>query len=53
MSGTFAFVHALTAGQAVEYHVQEIKCHYFTVDPHRIVAEPLSGSARPRIGPGF
>jgi putative DNA-invertase from lambdoid prophage Rac len=53
MPRTFAYVRVSTTGQTTENQVQEIEAAGFTVEPHRIVAETISGSIAIARRPGF
>lgn len=44
MPRTFAYVRVSTLGQTVENQVREIAAAGFAVEPHRVVAETVSGS---------
>ena len=44
MPRTFAYVRVSTVGQTVENQVREIAAAGFAVEPHRVVAETVSGS---------
>ena len=44
MPRTFAYVRVSTTGQTTENQIQEIRAAGFHVEPHRIVAETVSGS---------
>ena len=44
MSRTFAYVRVSTAGQTAENQSLEIAAAGFSVEPHRVVIEPVSGS---------
>lgn len=44
MPRTFAYVRVSTVGQTVENQVCEIACAGFAVEPHRVIAETVSGS---------
>ena len=44
MPRTFAYVRVSTVGQTVENQVREIEAAGFAVEPHRVVAETVSGS---------
>jgi putative DNA-invertase from lambdoid prophage Rac len=44
VSRIFAYVRASTVGQTTENQLREIKAAGFTVAPHRIVSETVSGS---------
>ena len=44
MPRTFAYVRVSTLGQTTENQVREIQGAGFAVEPHRIVAETVSGS---------
>jgi putative DNA-invertase from lambdoid prophage Rac len=44
MPRTFAYVRVSTLGQTVENQVREIQAAGFHVEPHRVVAETVSGS---------
>lgn len=44
MSRTFAYARVSTFDQTPENQIQEIKTAGFTVEPHRIVTETISGS---------
>lgn len=53
MSRTFAYVRVSTVGQTVENQIQEIEGHGFKVEPHRIIAETVSGSVPMAKRAGF
>jgi putative DNA-invertase from lambdoid prophage Rac len=53
MSRTFAYVRVSTAGQTTENQIQEIEAAGFHVEPHRVVAETVSGSTPIAQRPGF
>ncbi|WP_312283934.1 recombinase family protein [Candidatus Igneacidithiobacillus taiwanensis] len=53
MSRTFAYVRVSTAGQTPENQIQEIEAAGFHVEPHRVVAETVSGSTAIAQRPGF
>lgn len=44
MSRTFAYARVSTLEQDTENQIQEIKAAGFEVEPHRIIAETVSGS---------
>src|SRR5712675_2592878 len=53
MPRTFAYVRVSTTGQTTENQIQEIEAAGFMVEPHRIVAETISGSTAIARRPGF
>jgi putative DNA-invertase from lambdoid prophage Rac len=53
MPRTFAYVRVSTTGQTTENQIQEIEAAGFLVEPHRIVAETISGSTAIARRPGF
>jgi putative DNA-invertase from lambdoid prophage Rac len=53
MSRTFAYVRVSTSGQTTENQIQEIEVAGFHVEPHRVVAETVSGSTPIAQRPGF
>src|SRR4051794_37961797 len=44
MSRAFAYVRVSTAGQTTDNQLGEIAAASFTIEPHRVVAETVSGS---------
>lgn len=53
MSRVFAYCRVSTSEQNTANQVQEIKSAGFDVQPHRIVAETISGSSHARQRPGL
>ena len=53
MARTFAYCRVSTADQTTENQTQEIAAAGFAVEPHRVVAETVSGSVAARERPGF
>nr|WP_294506313.1 recombinase family protein [uncultured Rhodopila sp.] len=53
MPRTFAYVRVSTTGQTTENQIREIEQAGFTVDPHRVVSETVSGSSALEQRPGF
>ena len=53
MSRTFAYVRVSTPGQTTDNQVQEIRAAGFAIEPHRVVAETVSGSLAAARRPGF
>ncbi|RWK37891.1 recombinase family protein [Mesorhizobium sp.] len=53
MPRTFAYVRVSTMGQTTENQIQEIEAAGFKVEPHRIIAETVSGSTAIARRPGF
>jgi putative DNA-invertase from lambdoid prophage Rac len=53
MPRTLAYVRVSTTGQTTENQVQEIEAAGFKVEPHRIIAETISGSTAIAQRPGF
>lgn len=53
MSRTFAYARVSTVGQEPENQIMEIKAAGFSVEPHRIVSETVSGSTAVAQRKGF
>ncbi len=53
MSRTFAYVRVSTIDQETQNQVAEIKAAGFKVEPHRIIAETISGSVAIALRPEF
>ena len=53
MSRTFAYARVSTSGQTVENQLGEIEAAGFTIAPHRIVTETISGSVAAQERPQF
>ncbi|NNG56022.1 MULTISPECIES: recombinase family protein [Sphingomonas] len=53
MARTFAYVRVSTVGQTAENQVQEITSAGFAIEPHRIIAETVSGSVAAFARKGF
>jgi putative DNA-invertase from lambdoid prophage Rac len=53
MARTFAYCRVSTAGQTTDNQVREIEAAGFKVDPHRVIAETVSGSSAIEQRPGF
>lgn len=53
MSRTFAYARVSTTGQSVENQIQEITAAGFTVEPHRLITETVSGSTPMARRAGF
>lgn len=53
MSRTFAYARVSTSGQTTENQVREIAAAGFTVEPHRVVTETISGSTAIGQRPAF
>lgn len=53
MTRKFAYCRVSTADQSTANQVQEIKTAGFDVEPHRVVAEVVSGSVAASERPGF
>lgn len=53
MTRTFAYVRVSTLGQTTENQIREIEAAGFTVQPHRIISETISGSTAMAQRPGF
>jgi putative DNA-invertase from lambdoid prophage Rac len=53
MPRTFAYVRVSTTGQTTENQVQEITAAGFAVEPHRVIADTVSGSSALEQRPGF
>jgi putative DNA-invertase from lambdoid prophage Rac len=53
MSRTFAYLRVSTAEQTTENQLREIEAAGFHVEPHRVVAETVSGSTPIAQRPGF
>lgn len=53
MSRTFAYCRVSTTDQTTDNQVQEVAAAGFTVEPHRVVAEAISGSVPALERPGF
>ena len=53
MSRTFAYVRVSTFEQETQNQVMEIEAAGFSVEPHRIITETISGSRAIAQRPGF
>ena len=53
MSRTFAYCRVSTADQTTDNQVQEIAAAGFTVEPHRVISETVSGSTEAAKRPAF
>ncbi len=53
LARTFAYVRVSTVGQTPENQVQEITAAGFAIEPHRIIAETVSGSVAALARKGF
>jgi putative DNA-invertase from lambdoid prophage Rac len=53
MPRTFAYVRVSTTGQTTENQIQEITAAGFSVEPHRVIADTVSGSSALEQRPGF
>ena len=53
MSRTFAYARVSTASQEPENQIMEIEAAGFSVEPHRIVSETVSGSTAVAQRKGF
>ncbi|MGB1266222.1 MAG: recombinase family protein, partial [Nereida ignava] len=53
MSRTFAYVRVSTIDQETQNQVSEIEAAGFKVEPHRIIAETISGSVAIALRPEF
>lgn len=53
MARTFAYARVSTLEQETENQIQEINSAGFTVEPHRIIAETISGSVAIAQRKGF
>ncbi|RDL50152.1 putative DNA-invertase from lambdoid prophage Rac [Ensifer sp. M14] len=53
MSRTFAYCRVSTTEQSTENQILEITNKGFVIEPHRIVAETISGSTPAKERPGF
>lgn len=53
MSRVFAYARVSTADQTVENQVREIEAAGFKVEPHRVIAETVSGSVQASARAGF
>lgn len=53
LARTFAYVRVSTVGQTAENQVQEITAAGFAIEPHRIIAETVSGSVAAPARKGF
>jgi putative DNA-invertase from lambdoid prophage Rac len=53
MARTFAYLRVSTAGQTTENQLREIEAAGFKVEPHRVVAETVSGSSAIEQRPAF
>lgn len=53
MSRVFAYCRVSTDGQTTDNQVREIEAAGFAIEPHRIVAETISGSVAASQRPGF
>ena len=53
MAGTFAYVRVSTFEQETQNQVAEIEAAGFSVDPHRIITETVSGSVSIALRIGF
>lgn len=53
LARSFAYVRVSTVGQTAENQVQEITAAGFAIEPHRIIAETVSGSVAALARKGF
>lgn len=53
LSRTFAYVRVSAVGQTAENQIQEIAAAGFAIEPHRIIAETVSGSVAALARKGF
>jgi len=53
MSRTFAYARVSTLDQDTENQIREIRAAGFTVEPHRIISETISGSVATKQRQGF
>jgi putative DNA-invertase from lambdoid prophage Rac len=53
MSRTFAYCRVSTPDQTTDNQVQEIMAAGFNLEPHRVIAETISGSISAKERPGF